>query len=56
MVAVIQEKKWIARSLYNEVNFQKQNFWLKQRAYINCENNNNGQNMINKYQNASLVY
>lgn len=51
MVAVIQEKKMdCSFPLYRSELPKIEIFWLKQRAYINCKNNNNGQNMINKYQ------
>lgn len=56
MVAVIQEKMDLSFPLYRSEPPTIEIFWLKQRAYINCKNNNNGQNMINKYRNASLVY
>lgn len=50
MVAVIQEKNGLLVPLYRSEPPTIEIFWLKQRAYINCKNNNNGQNMINKYQ------
>lgn len=56
MVAVMQEKMDCSFPLYRSEPPKIEIFWLKQRAYINCKNNNNGQNMINKYQYASLVY
>lgn len=50
MVAVIQEKNGLLVPFISKWTSKNRNFWLKQRAYINCKNNNNGQNMINKYQ------